>query len=285
MIAFGVLIAFAAAVASAFALVFQAQEARSTSEQEAARFALLWDLARRPRWLAGTGLLVIAWPLQIVSLSFAPLTVVQPVLATFQLILVVIARFYLRERVGRTEWLGALAVTAGVTLVIAGAPHRTVTHPDAARVAVPLVLIGVAALVAFAVARRRPRRGLVLAFGAGFGYAWVDFSDKLVSNAFANGKVLVAVVWLVAIAGFGAIAFVQENTALQRRPAVQVGPVIGAIQEPLPVLMALAGGVEAWAGGVLRLADLAAGLALAGFGAAVLAHSPAVARTSGPGST
>ena len=48
--------------------------------------------------------------------------------------------------------------------------------------------------------------------------------------------------------------------------------------------MALAGGVEAWAGGVVRLADLAAGLALAGLGAAVLAHSPAVARTSGPGS-
>jgi drug/metabolite transporter (DMT)-like permease len=284
MIAFGVLIAFAAAVANAFALVFQAQEARGTSEQEAARFALLWDLARRPRWLAGTGLLVIAWPLQIVSLSFAPLTVVQPVLATFQLILVVIARFYLRERVGRTEWLGALAVTAGVTLVIVGAPHRTVAHPDPARLAVPLALIGVAALVAFAVARRRPTRGLVLAFGAGLGYAWVDFSDKLVSNAFSDGKVLVGVIWLVVVAGFGAIAFVQENTALQRRPAVQVGPVIGAIQEPLPVLMALAGGVEVWAGGVLRLADLAAGLALAGLGAAMLAHSPAVARTSGTGS-
>jgi hypothetical protein len=177
------------------------------------------------------------------------------------------------------------AVTAGVTLVIVGAPHRTVTHPDAARVAVPLALIGVAALVAFAVARRRPTRGLVLAFGAGFGYAWVDFSDKLVSNAFSDGNVLAAVIWLVAIAGFGAIAFLQENTALQRRPAVQVGPVIGAIQEPLPVLMALAGGLEAWAGGVVRLADLAAGLALAGLGAAVLAHSPAVARTSGPGST
>jgi drug/metabolite transporter (DMT)-like permease len=284
MIAVGVLIAFAAAVANAFALVFQAQEARGTSEQEAARFSLLWDLARRPRWLAGTGLLVIAWPLQIVSLSFAPLTVVQPVLATFQLILVVIARFYLRDRVGRTEWLGALAVTAGVTLVIVGAPHRTVAHPDAARVAVPLALIGVAALAAFAVARRRPTRGLVLALGAGLGYAWVDFSDKLVSNAFADGKVLAAAVWLIAVAGFGAIAFVQENTALQRRPAVQVGPVIGAIQEPLPVLMALAGGVEAWAGGIVRLADLAAGLALAGLGAAVLAHSPAVARTSGPGS-
>ncbi len=286
MIAVGVLIAFAAAVANAFALVFQAQEARGTSEQEAARFALLWDLARRPRWLAGTGLLVIAWPLQIVSLSFAPLTVVQPVLASFQLILVVIARFYLREHVGRTEWLGALAVTAGVTLVIVGAPHRTVTHPDAARVAVPLAARSGSRLWSPSPSLGDGRHaGWCWPSVPGSGYAWVDFSDKLVSNAFSDGKVLAAVVWLVAVAGFGAIAFVQENTALQRRSAVQVGPVIGAIQEPLPVLMALAGGVEAWAGGVLRLADLAAGLALAGLGAAVLAHSPAVARTSGPGST
>jgi drug/metabolite transporter (DMT)-like permease len=278
MIFLGILIAFAASVANAFALVFQAQEARGSSEASAARFSLLWSLARRPRWLLGTALLVLGWPLQILSLSFAPLTVVQPVLATFQLILVAIARFYLRERVGRTEWLGALAVTAGVALVVAAAPHRTVTTPPAGRVAVPLALVGIAALVAFAIGRRQPVRGLVLAFGAGFGYAWVDFTDKLVSNAFSDGKIVIAIIWLLAIGGFGAIAFLEENTALQHRSAVQVAPVIGAIQEPLPVLMALAAGVEAWAGGVVRLAGLAGGLALAALGASVLARSPAAAR-------
>src|ERR1700722_5704307 len=102
MAAVGILIAFAAATANAFALVLQAQEASGTGEEYAGRFSLLRLLSRRPRWGFGTALLVVAWPLQIVSLSFAPLTVVQPVLATFQLILVVIARFYLRERVGHT---------------------------------------------------------------------------------------------------------------------------------------------------------------------------------------
>jgi drug/metabolite transporter (DMT)-like permease len=281
MIAIGIAIAFTAAVANAFALVFQAQEAQGTSEQEAAHFALLWRLAKRPRWVFGTVLLALAWPLQILSLSFAPLTVVQPVLATFQLILVAIARFYLRERVDRSEWLGALAITAGITLVVVAAPHRTVTEPPAGRVAIPLIVIGIAALVAFELGRRNPRRGLVLAFGAGFGYAWVDFSDKLVSNAFSDGKVVAGIIWLVAVGSFGAIAFLEENTALQRRPAVYVAPVIGAIQEPLPVLMALAGGVEAWAGGAVRLAGLAGGLTLAGIGASVLAHSPAASRVGG----
>jgi hypothetical protein len=281
MIGIGILIAFSAATANAFALVLQSQEARGSFEQDAARFSLLWALARRPRWVAGTALLVIAWPLQIVSLSFAPLTVVQPVLATFQLILVAIARFQLRCAIGVTEWLGALAVTAGVTFVIVAAPHRSVAHPPAWQVAIPLALVGCGALAAFAAGRRRPSRGVVLALGAGLGYAWVDFSDKLVSNEISAGNALAAVLWLLAVAGFGAIAFLEENTALQRRSAVQVAPVIGALQEPLPVLMALAGGVEAWAGGAIRLAGLAAGLALAGFGASLLARSPAAATLAG----
>jgi drug/metabolite transporter (DMT)-like permease len=276
MIAVGILIAFAAAVANAFALVLQAEEARDTHERDAARFSLLWRLARRPRWLFGTALLALGWPLQILSLSFAPLTVVQPVLASFQLILLVIARFQLRQQVGRTEWLGALAITLGVTIVIVAAPDRTIAHPAAGRLAVPLALIGIAAIVAYAAGRRRPAQGLVLALGAGLGYAWVDFADKLVSNAISAGRLLPALIWLLAVACFGVVAFLEENSALQRQPAVRVAPVVGAIQEPLPVLMALAGGVEAWSGGAWRLAGLAAGLALAALGAAVLARSPAV---------
>jgi drug/metabolite transporter (DMT)-like permease len=280
MIAIGIAIAFSAAVANAFALLLQAEEARNSPAQEAARFSLLWRLAHRPRWVAGTALVAFAWLLQILSLSFAPLTVVQPVLATFQLILLVIARFHLHQTVGRTEWLGALAVTVGVMLVVLTAPNRTIAHPAAGRLAVPLVVVGVGALVAYGVGRRRPSRGLVFALGAGLGYAWVDFSDKLVSNSISAGKLSASIIWLLAVASFGAIAFLQENTALQGQPAVRVAPVIGAIQEPLPVLMALAGGVEIWDGGVVRFAGLAAGLAIAGLGAAMLARSPAVAQVS-----
>ncbi|HTW12325.1 MAG TPA: hypothetical protein VME01_06265, partial [Solirubrobacteraceae bacterium] len=70
------------------------------------------------------------------------------------------------------------------------------------------------------------------------------------------------------------------NSALQCRSPVIVAPVIGALQEPLPVLMALAAGVEAWNLTILRVAAIAAGLALTAAGAATVAHSPAVARAS-----
>lgn len=278
MIIVGILIAFAAATASAFALVLQAQEASGTSQALAGRVSLLRLLVRRPRWVLGTALLALAWPLQIVSLSFAPLTVVQPVLASFQLILVAIARFQLKCEIAAREWFGALAVTAGVALVIVAAPHRTIAHPAAWRVALPLVVVGLGTITAFVLGRLRPRRGILVAVAAGLGYAWVDFTDKLVSNAFSAGHLVIGVVWLLAVGSVGAVAFLEENTALQSHSAVQVAPVVGAIQEPLPVLMALAAGVEAWGGGVGRLAGLAAGLLLAGLGATVLARSGAAAR-------
>src|SRR5579875_2992319 len=227
MIVVGILIAFGAATASAFALVLQSQEARGTSDAYAGRLSLLRMLIRRPRWALGTALLVIAWPLQIVSLSFAPLTVVQPVLATFQLILVAIARFELKCSIGAREWLGALAVTSGVALVIVAAPHRTIAHPSALRVALPLAVVGGGALIAYGTGRWKPSRGFLVALAAGLGYAWVDFADKLVSNSFAVGHLAAGIAWLLAVGGFGALAFLEENTALQRHSAVQVAPVIG----------------------------------------------------------
>ena len=274
----GVLAAFAAAFVNALAIVLQASEARMTPLEESVQLALIARLLRRPRWLLGTLLLMLGLPLQVLALAFAPITVVQPVLACFQLILLALARFWMKERLGWVEVLAALAIAAGVSVVIAAAPHHSVVHPPASRLAPPVALVGLAALAVFAVSRLRRPQGLWLALGAGLGYAWVDFANKLLSNALAAGRWLPAAVWLAGVLAIGAVAFVQENSALQRRSPVLVAPVIGAVQEPLPVIMALWGGVEAWMGGAGRVAALVAGLALVGAGGVAIARSPAVVR-------
>ncbi|MCL2419272.1 MAG: hypothetical protein FWD04_08265 [Conexibacteraceae bacterium] len=274
----GVLAAFAAAFVNALAIVLQASEARMTPLEESVQLALIARLLRRPRWLLGTLLLMLGLPLQVLALAFAPITVVQPVLACFQLILLALARFWMKEQLGWVEVLAALAIAAGVSVVIAAAPHHSVVHPPASRLAPPVALVGLAALAVFAVSRLRRPQGLWLALGAGLGYAWVDFADKLLSNALAAGRWLPAAVWLAGVLALGAVAFVQENSALQRRSPVLVAPVIGAVQEPLPVIMALWGGVEAWMGGAGRVAALVAGLALVGAGGVAIARSPAVVR-------
>lgn len=298
--ALGAAIAFAAAVANAFALVLQADEIRKSPAEPTARMSLLWRLARRPRWLLGTALLALGWPLQVLALTFAPITVVQPMLATFQLILMVIVHVGRGVALHARQWLAALATVVGVAVIVVAAPHRTVAHPAPGRLAIPLAVVGIAALMAYGAARvRAPRsagatespasgrlfssigrrldQGVLLALGAGLGYAWADFADKLLSNEISVAHWVPALVWLLAIFGFGALAFLEENSALQYRSPVVVAPVIGALQEPLPVLMAVAGGVELWTGGPGRVFVLAVGLALVGGGAVALARSPDVA--------
>jgi drug/metabolite transporter (DMT)-like permease len=281
MIYAGIAIAIGAAVANAFAMILQAAEDRRTPLIEGGRLSLLIRLAHRPRWLAGTALMVVAWPLQVLALALAPLTVVQPLLATTQLVLLAVARVRLREQVGRLEALGALGIVAGVTAVVWASPHQSVHHVAAGRLALPLLVVGGLAISLYVTGRLRPRLPLALVIGAGFSYAWVDFTNKLLANALSAGHLAFGALWLAATLGFGALAFLEETTALQRRPAVTVAPVIGAIHDPLPILMALWSGVAVWGSAPHRVAILVAGLAVIAAGAAILGRSRAVARISG----
>jgi drug/metabolite transporter (DMT)-like permease len=276
----GAIVAVVASVANAFAVVLQASESRRAPLSQAARFSLLFGLTRRPRWLAGIALMVVAWPLQILALSWAPITVVQPTLASGTLVLLAVARVRLGEHVGWPEVLGAGAIVLGIAIVLSAAPRHTTDIPGAARVAVPLAVVGIGALGAYSLGRWRPQATPALVLGAGLAFAWVDFANKLLSNEISTSRWLPAVLWLTATLAFGALAFLQETTALQQRPAITVVPVIGAVQDPLPVLMALWAGVESWGAGSQHLVELACGLAIVTLGAVALGRSEAVARVS-----
>lgn len=282
MAAVGIVIAIVASVANAFAVVLQAAEARETPLSKSARVSLFAVLIHRRRWLAGIGLMIIAWPLQILALVYAPITVVQPTLASGQLVLLAVARFRLGERVGLLELLGALAIVVGIGVVIWAAPRHTVHEPGVVRVAIPLIVVGTAALAAYVVGRLHPHRVLALVIGAGLAYAWIDFANKLLANEISGSRWLPAAAWLAATLLFGALAFLEETSSLQQRPAITVAPVIGAVQDPLPVLMALAAGVESWGAGSQKLIPLTLGLAIVTAGAALLGRSEAVARVSAP---
>jgi drug/metabolite transporter (DMT)-like permease len=281
MVALGIVIAVAAAVANAFAVVLQAAESRRSPLSEAGKVSLLFLLARRPRWLAGTALMVVAWPLQILALTLAPITVVQPTLATGALVLLAVARVRLGERVGRPEVAAATAIVVGIAAIISTAPRHTVREPPALRLAIPLIVVGLAAVAAYLLGRLRRGRQLSFVIGAGLAYAWIDFANKLLANDVSTDRWLGGGAWLLATLAFGTLAFTEETTALQQRPAVTVAPVIVAVQGPLPVLLALWAGVESWASGSQHVVPLALGLALVTAGAVTLGRSEAEARVSG----
>src|SRR2546421_13069022 len=77
----GILAAIGASTLYSLGIALQALDAKESPHEEHLRLALAWRLARRTRWLAGTGLSMLGWPLQIVALMLAPLVVVHPPLA------------------------------------------------------------------------------------------------------------------------------------------------------------------------------------------------------------
>src|SRR5271155_4504514 len=95
-------------------IALQAMDAREAPEDEYLRLALVWRLIRRARWLLGTGLSILGWPLQVLALMLAPLVVVQPALATGLLVLLLVSERMLGERAGRYEYIAVAAIVIGV---------------------------------------------------------------------------------------------------------------------------------------------------------------------------
>src|SRR6478672_5000597 len=106
-------------------IALQAMDARQAPQGEHLRLALARRLVRRSRWLLGTGMSILGWPLQVVALLLAPLVLVQPALAAGLLVLMLVAQRMLGEHAGRYEHLAMLAIVvgvigAGLTMVAAG---------------------------------------------------------------------------------------------------------------------------------------------------------------------
>src|ERR1700737_2733494 len=90
-------------------IALQAMDAKQAPHEEHLRLALAWGLVRRARWLLGTGLSILGFPLQVVALLLAPLVVVQPALAAGLLGLMFLAQRMLGEHAGGCDPLGVWA--------------------------------------------------------------------------------------------------------------------------------------------------------------------------------
>ena len=113
-------------------------------------------------------------------------------------------------------------------------------------------------------------------FSAGCGYAWTAIASKLLTDELAAGAVLVGVAWLATAAASEGLALLSEMSALQRRPATRVAPVMFAVQVLVPVVLAPLIFEEPGATTPLGGAVLAASIAVAVAGIVLLAGSRAV---------
>jgi drug/metabolite transporter (DMT)-like permease len=250
-------------------------------DELALRISLLTHLLRRGRWLAGTAMTAAGWPLQIAALWFAPLEVVQPALASGLLVLLLMGERLLGERPGRRELLAVGAIIAGVAGIAALAPPRSTHHVHGIALLLVLALLGLAALLPYLAQLAGRSMANLTMVGAGLAFAWSGLATKLVADAAHNDHWLTAFAWAVAAISASVVGLTAEMTALQKRPAIVVAPVVFVVQTFVPVMLAPLILHESFVDTPLSGVPLLGCLGVLLAGATILARSPALLALSG----
>ena len=260
-------------------------EARSGQATKGLSIAQLLALLGRPSWVTGTLMIGLAIVLQLTSLSFAPLTVVQP-LGAIALVITAV----LNSRVSRTH-LNRLAIRAivlcigGIALfvTIAAFVSKDVRITDDDLRVILLLLAGVLVVAAGLFLRFRTRMTpIAYIIGAGVMYGFVATLAKTVINSVLqqefSGLAILSIVGLLTAGAVGAY-FVQTAysvgppdlviaglTVVDPLVAVGIGIVVLRETEDAPL----------WASALFVLAG-----AIAVFGVFSLAkHHPQLSETS-----
>jgi drug/metabolite transporter (DMT)-like permease len=290
VLALGIVAAVGASLLYNTSIAFQALEARQVPHDHSLRPSLIGRLLRNRRWLGATALGLVGWPLEIAALLLAPLTVVQPCLASGLILLLWLGATRLGEAPGAREWVAVAAIVVGVAGVAWAAPERTTDHASTGAIAIALAFVAIPLVAPYALRKRfrdSPHQGGVnlgwaggvgtlMVISAGCGYAWTAIASKLLTDELASGAVLVALAWLATAAASEGLALLSEMSALQRRPATHVAPVMLTVQVLLPVLLAPLIFGESWSSTPLGGVALVAFMAVAVAGTSLLAGSKAV---------
>ncbi|WP_347344624.1 DMT family transporter [Microbacterium sp.] len=181
--------------------------------------AQLFNLLKRPSWVAGTLMLGLAIVCQLSALSFAPLILVQPVGAVSLVITTLLnARISGHKPTGRSITAIALCI-GGIFLFVTIAALYATETPVSDRQLITILLILVGVMMVFAAAwfwLRHRMQALFYIVGAGIVYGFVATLAKVVISRIQTGDfewlTVACVAALIAGTGIGAY-FVQTAYA------------------------------------------------------------------------
>src|SRR5271166_3137009 len=271
----GIVAAVGASTLYSLGIALQAMDAREAPHEEHLRLALLGGLAKRGRWMLGTGLSILGWPLQVIALLLAPLVVVQPALAAGLLVLVFLGQRMLGEHAGRHEHIAMAAIVVGVIGAGLCAPPRSTSHTsEHLTIALVLFVLALASLLPYLLRAFQRSPAAVTIVCAGLAFGWSGVATKLASDDLSHGYLIVAGAWGLATAAASAVGVLSESSSLQSRPAIQVAPVVFVTQTIVPVALAPALFGERFSDTPLGGVPLGLSLVLLVIGAAVLVRSP-----------
>lgn len=168
-IALVVIGSFCYALSSSFQHRAVRRQVRRNLENQPVGFRALWDAVRSKRWLAGMALLGTSAVLQVVALTLAPVTVVQPVgLLAFPWSILIQARLHrqrIRPRVGLAVALTVASTAAFTTVSALHAVPESVLRGRA--VVAGALVVYLLALVFGLLGARGPQRWRCLLWSSG----------------------------------------------------------------------------------------------------------------------
>lgn len=274
------LLALGAALLYAVTSVLQQSAAATVAHERSLRPGLLLALLRRPRWLLGNLAEVGAVTLQFLALRRGSLVVVQALLVSGLLFALPLGAALHRRRLSRTDWLGAVAVVAGLAVFV------SVAHPSAGRapsgVAWVIVLTLGLGVVAALIARspREPGAARATYLGAACGalYGVNAGLVKATGHLLDRGALHALQAWEpYAVVILGATGFLLAQSAFQAGPLGASLPAITAADPIVASLVAVLAFHEHVAGGAPAVALQIGAAAAIVAGVWVLARSPLVA--------
>jgi len=243
-----ILAAVLATTAYHLGLILEKRALGSTASIDARHpLALLRTVLSARLWMAGFALMACGLGLQVVALTLAPVSVVQPILGSGVVILVILSRIVLRERLGRIELACLLLMTIAIAAIAVSAAGqadqvgRSASGLLLAAVAVPTCLValafGASSLRASPRGRHRiPALGVSYGISSGLIYGVAALAIKALSGsltppagvgggiAFTVAAVARSPYPYLAI-GLSALGLLIFQTGLQRCRVSIVGPV------------------------------------------------------------
>lgn len=238
MVVLGVAAGLAASAAYNGGVILQALEARDSPRECGLRVSLLAALCRRKRWLLGTGLSILGFPLQVYAYANAPIAIVQSCLAAGLVLVLFLGAHAMDEPVRRRDYLAVGAITLGVALTAIAAPVRSEVQRAGAMPLLVLGIIGALAVIPYGFAARAAALPVAVTASAGLALAWNDVATKLFGDAVGGSSAVVAAIWLAGIVASAVIATLSEMTALQRSRATKVVPAVFVLEVFVPILLA-----------------------------------------------
>ncbi|GCB45785.1 DMT family transporter [Streptomyces sp. NL15-2K] len=274
--------ALAAGVCFAVAGVLQQWAAGARPDEEALTWRLLAHLVRDRWWRYGIGLAVLAYGFQSLALAFGPLSLVQPLIVAELIFAVPLSARLHRMALGPREWLGTLAVAAGLALALVSArPHGG--RPGAAELSSWLLILGATvALVCGSLTAARwvsgPWRASATALAAGAVMGVQSVLLAATVDRFRHGPLTALASWLpyaFVVASVGGLLLIQS--AFQQGPLAASMTVLDATEPVVAVTVGMTVFGEAIHTGWPVSAITVAGLAVVTAGIATLDSSPLVA--------